>query len=329
MKKRYLIPIILILAYLFGPRANYTAFNATVIPSNLALNELDRYLAEAEAKVVNLKPDNQSRIIWADSIRKTEYVILYLHGFSASPKEGDPIYRELAQRYSANLYIPRLAGHGIQDDNAFEDLNPKALIDSAKEAVAISQLLGEKIILMSCSTGSTLSLYLASENPEIFDGLLMYSPNIDLYSSSSELMTMPWGKQLTRLLAGEQHKIEQFIGTPMEQYWTTSYSTKGLVCLKYLIEKTMTEDILSKVKQPYLLAYYYKNEEEYDQVVSIEKMKWFHEISATPAAQKRLVAFPDVEAHVMISDLLSKDLESVRKETFAFAEEVLGMKATE
>lgn len=325
MKKRYIIPILLILVYLLGPRASYEKFDGQLSTLEIPLIQLDQFIAEKEAKVVNLKPDNQSRIVWADSIRQTEYAVVYLHGFSASPQEGNPVHREFARRYGANLYIPRLAGHGIQDRDAFEELSPKTLIDSAKEAIAIGRLLGKKIILMSCSTGSTLALYLAAENPEAFHSLLMYSPNIDLYSSSTELMTMPWGQQLTRLLVGEHRTIESFVGTPMEKYWTTTYSTKGLICLKYLIEHTMTEANLKKIKQPYFLAYYYKNEEQFDDVVSIEEMKWFHKISATPADQKKLIAFQEVDSHVMISDLQSKDLDTVRKETFAFAEETLGL----
>ena len=153
----------------------------------------------------------------------------------------------------------------------------------------------------------------------------MYSPNIDIHASSSEVLTMPWGQQLTNMMMGEYRSIRASKGNESEKYWTTTYSTKGLICLKYLIEHTMTKKILSNVKQPYFLGYYYKNEEEFDQVVSIDKMKWFHDISKTPEDQKRLIAFPDVGNHVMISSLKSKDLESVRSETYRFAEEVLGL----
>ncbi len=178
---------------------------------------------------------------------------------------------------------------------------------------------------MSCSTGSTLALYLAANNPDAFHSLLMYSPNIDLHDTNSELMTMPWGKQLANLILGEHRKIKAFTGTPLEKYWTSTYSTQGLICLKYMIEHTMTKEILSKVEQPYFLGYYYKNEEAFDHVVSIDQMKWFHSISATPKDKKRLIAFPNVDSHVMISSLQSKDLESVRSQTWAFAEEVLGL----
>ncbi|MEO1413251.1 MAG: hypothetical protein AAFW73_25450, partial [Bacteroidota bacterium] len=60
-----------------------------------------------------------------------------------------------------------------------------------------------------------------------------------------------------------------------------------------------------------------------DQVISIDEIQRFAETSATPADQRRLVAFPEAGGHIITSDLQSKDLESVRRETYKFAEEVL------
>lgn len=328
-KKWWLIPIALIAIYLLGPKAEFSPFDANIKPLNLSIYNLDDYLLQQNKQVVNLKPNNQSRIHWADSVRRTEYSIVYLHGFSASPMEGDPVHREFAKRYGANLYIPRLAGHGIQDEQSFENLSPGELIESAKEAIAIGQLIGDKVILMSCSTGSTLALYLSANHPDLIHANLLFSPNIDLYAGSSALLTMPWGQQLTSVLMGDSRSITSMKGTEMEQYWTTTYHSNGIIMLKYLIEHTMTEEILSKVQQPYLLGYYYKDEENFDDVVSIEAMQWFNEISATNPEQKRIVAFPDVEAHVMLSAFQSKNLEQVRKVTFDFAEQVLGMKVKE
>lgn len=325
MKKRYIIPLVLLIIFLVGPIPGYESFDGKLKSIEIPLSEIDRLITTQESKIINLKPNNESQVIWADSIRKTEYSVVYLHGFSASPREGDPVYKEFAKRYGANIYIPRLAGHGIQDEDSFKNLSPKQLIESAKDAIAIGQLLGDKVILMSCSTGSTLALYLASENPDAFHSLFLYSPNIDIYDNKSEILTMPWGKQLAHLILGEHRNIESIKGTEREDYWTSTYSTQGVICLKYLIEHTMTKNILSKVKQPYFLGYYFKNEEESDKVVSIEDMKWFHEISATPSDQKRMIAFPEVGNHVMICDLYNKNLENVRNQTWSFAEEVLGM----
>ncbi len=125
MKKRYLFPIILVAVFFLGPKANYEAFDAKLKTLDIPLSNLSNHIAAQEAQITNLKPDNQSRIIWAGPVERTTYSVVYLHGFSASPQEGDPIHQEFAKRYGANLYIPRLAGHGIQDKDAFKDLSPK------------------------------------------------------------------------------------------------------------------------------------------------------------------------------------------------------------
>ena len=169
MKKRYIFPLFLLaipLVYFMGPKVEYPTIDAKIQTLSLPLAELDKYIAQKEQNVSNIKADNEARIVWADSIRKTPYSMVYLHGFSASAMEGNPIHKELAKRYGCNLYLARLAQHGIADRETFKDLTPKALVDSAKEAIAIGKLLGDKVIVLSCSTGGTLSAYLAAENPD-------------------------------------------------------------------------------------------------------------------------------------------------------------------
>lgn len=325
IKKRYLIPILLLLAIFAGPRPDYGDFNISLNELNVPLNKLDDFIQEKEAAIENLKPDNESRIVWADSIRKTPYSIVYLHGWSASQEEGDPIHEGLAKRYGANLYLPRLAGHGIEDKNSFKKLTPNELWESAQEALLIGNLIGEKTILLSCSTGGTLSNYLAANYPEKVHAQLLFSPNIDIFDSSTELLTMPWGKQLAHQIIGTHHSFK----LPEEgyQYWTTTYSTEGLICLKYLIENTMTPDVWKKINQPLFMGYYYKDEEHQDNTVSVAAMKEFYSQIATPADKKKEVAFPDAGVHVVTSRIHNdaKKLEKVRAELFDFTDNVLGM----
>ena len=178
-----------------GEKANYEPGNPVIKPLNIALDSLDAFIAEKEMSVMGLKEDNQARVVWNDSSsrQKTSYSVVYLHGFSASQEEGDPIHEKFAKRYGCNLFLSRLEDHGRLDSNTFRNLTPAKYIESAKEAVAIGQLIGDKVIIMSCSTGGTLSALLAAYNPYIHSQI-MYSPNIDVYDRSSELITMPRGE---------------------------------------------------------------------------------------------------------------------------------------
>jgi len=325
MKKRYIFSALLLGALFFGPKAEFEAVNGKIDPIKVPLEQLDQYIQEKEAKVVNLKPNNESRIIWADSVRKTEYAVVYLHGFSASIWEGDAMHTQFAERYGANLYLARQQDHGIDDKNTFKNLTPKNYMDSAKEAIAIGQQLGEKVILMSCSTGGTHSLYLTAHNPEMVHAQILYSPNIAIASAAAQLTTMPWGEYLTGAMVGDYVKSGAYGKPAMENMATTQYHSKGIIALEALLEQTMLPETFNKIKSPYFVGYFYKNEEVQDPVVSVPAMLEMDQQTATPANQKRLAPFANVNNHVVCSLRQSEDIEAVRKATYSYAEEILGM----
>ena len=325
MKKRYIFPVVLLAFVFLGPRQKYSPVDANIEPVSIELTDLEGKINVKDENVPNLKPNNESRLIWADSIRKTPYSVVYLHGFSASPMEGYPTHQDFAERYGCNIYIPRLAGHGLDDKESFLELEPKDLVDSAKEAIAIGKLIGEKVILMSCSTGSTLSIYLAAQNPDDIEALIMYSPNIDLENSTSELLTLPWGLQIVRMVVGKYRYTHHAPDSEAAKYTTNVYRSEGIVSLKSLIEQTMTNSNFKKISCPYFLGYYYKNEEEKDPIVSVDEMIRFDQLTSTPDDQKLVVPFPEVKTHVIPSGIHSRDLTSVQEATYQFAEEILGM----
>ena len=85
------ILLVLIIVYFLGPQPAFPEYakELPVVPAEPA--SLEKYIHDNEA-IHKLKPDNEARIIWLnDSIKeKTDYSVVYLHGFSASHEEGDP-----------------------------------------------------------------------------------------------------------------------------------------------------------------------------------------------------------------------------------------------
>ena len=320
------IPIFLAIAYFAGPKASYSIVNPQVTPFKGELSDIPEKILQREMLETNLKPDNEARILWVDSIRTTEYAVVFLHGFSASPQAGEPIASDFAKRYGCNLYLPRLAQHGTDDPDTFKDLTPGDLLESAKEAIAIGKRLGKKVIVMASSTGATLATYLAAENPNLLDGLVFYSPNFEVANDLAFLLTKPWGGQLNRLVHGGDYRVWEPLNEEVRKYWTTTYHIQGVVCLQNLIDQTMKPEIFQKIEMPVFVGYYYKNEEEKDEVISIDAIHEFMESISTPEEKKRAKAFANVDSHVIQSSVQSKDVESVRKATYAFAEEVLNWK---
>jgi pimeloyl-ACP methyl ester carboxylesterase len=324
-----LLVVFLALVYFLGPKVDTPALDKALPEVTSDLVQLEREIAQHEAAIPNIKPDNEARIVWADSTpKKTAYSIVYLHGWSASQEEGDPVHLATAKRYGCNLFLPRLAGHGLTEDEPMLTLTADKLLDSAKEAIAVGKQLGEKVILMATSTGGTLALYLAGGDPDIA-GLLLYSPNIAIFDPTAKFLDKPWGLQMARLAnGGNYHEFEE-ITEENSKYWTTRYRLEALTELQALVDEAMEEETFKRVQQPVFLGYYYRDHIHHDSTVSVPAMLRMFEQLGTPDEKKRAVAFPDVGAHVMTSYITSKDLESVQRETNSFLEGVLGMEPRE
>ncbi|MGZ8509172.1 MAG: alpha/beta hydrolase, partial [Chitinophagaceae bacterium] len=127
-----IIILVLIIVYFLGPYPASPKYSKDlpVIPAEPAL--LEKYINDHEA-LHKLKPDNQARIVWInDSIKnKTDYAVVYLHGFSASQEEGDPVHHQFAKKFGCNLYLSRLAEHGIDTTEAMASLTADKLWNSA------------------------------------------------------------------------------------------------------------------------------------------------------------------------------------------------------
>lgn len=322
-----IILLVLIIVYFLGPQPSTPKFLKD-LPSISAEGEaLEQYISENEA-THKLKPDNEARILWLnDSLKsKTEYAVVYLHGFSASQEEGDPVHYEFAQKFGCNLFLSRLDAHGIDTTEPLGNFTADGLWNSAKEAYAIGKKLGKKVILMATSTGGTVALKLAAEYPDIA-GLILLSPNIAINDANAWLLNNHWGLQIAHLVTGK-HRVTEDTTALYAQYWNNRYVTSSLVQLEELIETTMKESTFNKVIQPTLLLYYYKDDEHQDDVVKVSAMKRMFAQLSTPDSLKKQVAIPNAGDHVLGSYVKSKDVQKVGEECEKFAVEVLQLKET-
>jgi esterase/lipase len=306
--------------YLSGPKPSTPKYNKDIpaIP-----DDVENYINKKES-LHHLKKNNEARIVWAnDSLKqKTEYVVLYLHGFSASQEEGDPVHENFAKKFGCNLYLARLSEHGLISDEPMKEMTADKLWNSAVEAYAIAKQLGEKVIVMSTSTGGTLSLMLCANFPEIHSQILL-SPNIRIFDPNSRLLNNHWGFQIAKMVKGTDHIITANQTENFKKYWYSKYPFIPLTELEELVETSMTKENFLKVKQPTLLLYYFKNENEQDNVVSVPAMKeMFNQLGTAPNL-KREAAIPNAGNHVIGGAIVSKDIAAVEKESEKFALEIL------
>lgn len=330
IKKRLIITLsvlgLLMFAYFLGPKPNYPTFDGQITWQKKSLNELEAMLEQENAAFPNLRNQCGSSVIWhQDSIQKTKYAVVFLHGFSACPFEGNPIVQDFAKEFGCNLYLHRLPQHGLDDAESFVDLTPKEWIESAKEAINIGANLGEKVIIMSSSTGGTLSTYLTAENANknIIAAQFLYSPNFKIDNPATFLINNPWGLSLLRKIEGGNYHYIKGMSAASAAHWTTTYRIEGLVALQDLIEKTMTKTTFKKIKTPVFVGYYYKNKKEKDNIVSIDAMKNFYNQIQTPENQKVITPFSEVGGHVITNKYQKGGLDDVRKATFDFAKKII------
>ena len=87
-----------------------------VLPDNLS--DYPGWLQSAEARYPDVVDGAERAIHWADpeNPAKTPVSLVYFHGYSATRQEIDPVCQQVADALGANLYLPRLTGHGRSGD---------------------------------------------------------------------------------------------------------------------------------------------------------------------------------------------------------------------
>ena len=316
-----LILSLLLIVYMMGPKpmkGEYTDGLKKVPYDGLAL---EQWIQAKETKAVT-RPDNQARIIWLNdsSKHKTKYAVVYLHGFTASQEEGNPVHLSFARHLGANMYLSRLSEHGLRTDMPLMKMTATSLWESAKEAFAIGKKLGDSVILVGTSTGGTLALMLAAEQYPEIAGLVLMSPNIAINERFAFLLNDHWGLRIARAVKGSETIDAKDTSEIYRKYWYSPYRIEGAVELEQMLEEKMNTETFSAVKQPTLLMYYYKDENNQDKVVKVSAMLDMFKKLSSPI--KKQIAIPDAGDHVIGSAIKSKDWQKVQKEAEAFADQL-------
>ncbi|QDH79683.1 alpha/beta hydrolase [Echinicola soli] len=324
------ISIVLAIVYMMGPKETYSDLKGTYPTIPTDLKKLEAYIQQKEDTVKGLKPNNEARIVWADSTKtKTPFSIVYIHGFGASQMEGDPVHRKLAAHFGANLYLTRLPEHGIDRSNAFEYLTAEKLADGAREAFMIGKQLGDRVIVVGTSMGGALTVLLASEREDIA-ATVLYSPCIRDNGNQLEGFFSPWTGWIFEQFGTNDERV---ILNPREgekaKYWSEQVHINAYVSLAKLVYSKMNEDTFKKINQPLFLGYYYKDKELQDHVVSVPAMIEMYQQISTPKSQKEKVAFPESGNHVIGSSITSGDWEGVLQSSIDFLENVVNVPVPE
>ena len=310
MKKILIAIVILVGLYFVGPHPDAPTFPGPSwndIPDDP--QAITTFLQAKEAENGNLKPDNQGQIIYADSAnpQKTKTVVLYIHGFSASPMEGNPLHKSVAKALNANLVLARIEDHGeFPTDSTMAKASADKFYQSVENYYALAKKLGDEVIVLGTSFGGAMSLVLATKHPEI-KALMLYGPCIAIKDPTAPLVDNPWGLQLARTVMHSDFRDIPSVSPGHKNYWSLHYRLEGIVAIQNFLTHAMTDETFENVKVPVFLSYYYQDEAHQDNVVSVQAMRdMFPKLGSSI---KKEQAFPLSGYHVITSDILGKRVD--------------------
>jgi alpha-beta hydrolase superfamily lysophospholipase len=247
--------------YFLGPRNDTGPFMPSPRPQPPQdITALADWISASESTYPDIKPGNAKGIVWAAAPgTRTKWSVVYVHGFSASRLETAPLAETVASQLGANLFYTRLSGHGRADGAAMGQATAQDWIADTLEAVAIGQTLGERVLLISCSTGSTLATWLGtSSDAARVSAHIFVSPNFGPKDKRSEIINAPWGQKIALWVQGPTRSVTPESALEANA-WTPSYPTKALFPMMGLV-KSVRESDLSLFQTPVLMMYSERDE---------------------------------------------------------------------
>jgi len=284
--------------WLFGPYedATLTSRAAAVDP------DLDAYFARVEAACADITPGAEKRILWADQPgRKTDWAILYVHGFSATSEEIRPVPDRLADAMGANLIFTRLQGHGRGGD-AMAEGSVRGWVRDLDEGLQAARIAGRKVLILSNSTGGTLVAALAQDRAMMRDvaGLIFVSPNFGINNPVAPLLGWPAARYWLPPLAGVRRSFE-VRSAGHATYWATQYPSVAVLPVAALIDAA---NALDHSAQTLPALFWFSMD---DQVVRPDATAHVAAVWGGPSTVVNPVMGPgdDVYSHVVAGDILS------------------------
>ncbi|MEQ3709658.1 MAG: alpha/beta fold hydrolase [Tateyamaria sp.] len=277
--------------------------DANLRPDQMTVGpDLDAHFAQVEARFDDITPGVQKQVIWAgDKGAQTDWVILYVHGFSATSKELRPVPDRLAEALGANLIFTRLAGHG-RDGAALATGSVQAWASDLDEGLQAARIAGRRVLIISTSTGGSLVAALAQDR-DMMDrvaGLIFVSPNFGIANPLARFLSWPAARYWLPPLAGKTRSFEPS-NEDHATYWTTEYPSVSVMPVAALIKVAKAVD---HADQTIPALFWFSNE---DQVVRPEMTadvarRWGAE---TMIVNPVMGSMDDPQSHIIAGDVRS------------------------
>lgn len=287
--------------WIFGPREEV---NLNPIFESRKFGEgVQVYFESVESGFDDIVPGTEKRVIWQPGAKeqRTPFSVLYIHGFSASSEEIRPVPDRVADTLGANLVYTRLQGHGRGGDAMVEGTASGWMQDTA-EGLAAAKAVGDKVIVISTSTGGTLAAA-AAVNEELsrdVAAMIFVSPNFGVNSPAAWVPGLPGARiWLPPLMGGTRNPPSGH--ADKDTYWSTDYSWEAIVPLTALVQTVFAQDH-EKATVPALFRF-----SDDDRVVRADLTRGIAAQWGAPIELQPVTMGPgdDPSSHVITGDIMS------------------------
>ena len=269
------------------------------------IEDIDSLLEIQEKMAIGLRPGTEKKVLWSQGNGvKSKTSIVFIHGFSASRVEIDPVVDLIAAELKTNVYFTRLRGHG-QDGRALAEATYEQLLDDTIEAIEIGKSIGDDVFLIGYSTGCSL-IHIALDQNHDIKAAIYISPNFGPKPIKGQALRIPGAKFLIPLIFGQEHSFVA-INDEYATCWTTKYPTKALFTIKTTVLASHQVDHQA-IKVPIMMWF-----SDNDRVVNA---KWTRRIASmmgdnVTLHNPSLTDQDDPSHHGIIGNILSPSQTSV------------------
>lgn len=215
--------------------------------------------------------------------------------------ETEPVTSIVAENIGANVFFTRLKGHGHYQLSSQENVKLSDWLYDAAEALEAGKKTGEKVIVISCSSGAPLAAWLCSNYPSQIHAAVMISPNFSPADKRANIISYRWGPLLARLIEGEVAGDNEIVISPEHAAgWSYIYRTEMLFPMIALLEKASEIDY-SAIEIPLMVFY-----SEEDKIVDHDATRKVFEMWGSGSKQLVKIENPgDRNSHIIAGDIFS------------------------
>jgi hypothetical protein len=169
----------------------------------------------------DIHPGNHAQIHWYnDEHKRTDVVLVFVHGWTASPHEILAVVKGVANNLKANVYAARLSGHGAKTERSpgggqhlVHEALPERLYADAIDAAHIGMKLGDKLVFIGSSTGAALLTYVyLHAEPELKSKVVSFVGVSPAYA-----LQIPGYYTLGTVFAWLRTFLPAFLGQPLSK----------------------------------------------------------------------------------------------------------------